>query len=104
VVDFAPEVLENRNAKSESVKKNFTKIKGGFAMGGRGGGGGDVVIFDKHKKRDPWDWIKDVSTRRLIGYSKRAQSLRGKGDPQGRNIHTVGYYAEQELAERFMKR
>ena len=62
-------------------------------MGGRGSN-------KKPKYLDRWDWLKDVSDKRLRNYVKRSTYLSGKPDPTGRSIHDVGYWAEKELSKR----
>ncbi|MBW1673578.1 MAG: hypothetical protein JRJ45_07995 [Deltaproteobacteria bacterium] len=69
-------------------------------MGGRGS---DISSSSPKLKESKWAWIKTVPTNRLIGYSERANTLSGIPDPQGRNIHGVGYYADRELISRGVK-
>ena len=62
-------------------------------MGGRG-------KIKKIKNKDRWSWLEDVSDQRLNKYIKRSMYLSGSGDPQGRSIHDVAYWAGKELQRR----
>lgn len=75
------------------------KKTGGIEMGGRGS---DFEWSEEPENGIPerFAWITDVSTERLRGYVARADHVGGGYDPQGRQIHVVGYYAEIELRRR----
>jgi hypothetical protein len=63
-------------------------------MGSRGKIAEDKTISER------WNWLDDVSDERLRAYIKRADYLEDKKDPQGRDIHSVGYYARKVLEKR----
>lgn len=66
-------------------------------MGGRGKNN-----YQNDGISERFSWVKDVSTDRLQGYIARSNYLGGdkNGDPQGRSIHVVAYYAQKELDSR----
>ena len=65
------------------------------------GGRGQEDKSDNTSIPDRFSWIHDVSTDRLQSYIDRSEYIgENNHDPQGRDIHTVSYYANIELERR----
>ena len=65
-------------------------------MGGRGKDNGEK----DNSIPERFGWLSEVSSDRLRAYSARAGHVGQARDPQGRQIHVVGYYADKELQRR----
>jgi hypothetical protein len=98
-----PNILQPKPpCKNISLRVRLQKNHKEEGMGGRGGDNPSGMKRKPEKKKKGFEWVKEVSTRRLKGYYKRAEYVKrsGKGDPQGRRIETVGVHAAAELSKR----